>query len=400
MHTPAWYEHHLQIPPESDLESVLRQLPARWGVYLMQDQDHRPVQLLAVRNLRASVKRRLSSSSPETGPGRRIDYRSVVHYLQYRRVDSSLECDLIYLQAAREAFADSYRQLLRLRPVWFMHIDPESDFPRWVYREDPCVESGLILGPVPEKASAQRWVEMIEDAFDLCRYHHILVQAPHASACPYKDMSRCPAPCDGSVSMQQYRALVAWSVRTVIHPETEISLQTVRMQQAASELKFETAGRIHQFIQQLHDLRSGEFRQLRPLSDFRYLALQPGPKKNDAKLFVLTPSGAEGLICLQNEPKDLLQQSETLQCLTRPLDQSASLRAFDPQRMSIIVKHLFTRKSEGLFLHGDDLTDHELIRAYRQLVKKQRPLSEESQSGTEPAEEGVVNESDILSQSP
>lgn len=399
MHSLDWYEHQVHIPQGSDLESVLRQLPARWGVYLMSDQHHRPVQLLAVRNLRASVKRRLSCSVDQTGPGRRIDYRSVVHHIQYRRVDSSLECDLVYLQAARQAFADSYRQLLRLRSVWFVHIDPQSPFPRWVYREDPFVESGLIFGPIPEKTSAQRWVELIEDAFDLCRYYHILVQAPHGSACAYKDMQRCPAPCDGSVSMQQYRALVEWSVRTVTDPESEIIPQTSRMQEAASELKFEIAGRIHQFIEQLRALRSGEFGQLRLFSDFRYVTLQPGPHKNDVKLFVVTPAGAEGLMCLRDEPNDLMIQSDSLIDVTRSWDRSEITRRFDPQRLSIVVKHLFSRKSEGLFLHGDKLSDAELIRGYRQLVKKYRSRSNEESESDSP-DEKVVSESDILSQFP
>ena len=37
----------------------------------------------------------------------------------------------------------------------------------------------LLLEGKRMKHAAQRLVETLEDLFDLCRYHHILVQAPH-----------------------------------------------------------------------------------------------------------------------------------------------------------------------------------------------------------------------------
>ena len=38
---------------------------------------------------------------------------------------------------------------------------------------------------------------------DLCRKHDILVQAPTGQACVYHEMGRCPAPCDGSMTLEE-----------------------------------------------------------------------------------------------------------------------------------------------------------------------------------------------------
>ena len=45
--------------PAEDFEKWLKHIPARWAVYLMRDASDSPVQLLCVKNLRASLKRRL-----------------------------------------------------------------------------------------------------------------------------------------------------------------------------------------------------------------------------------------------------------------------------------------------------------------------------------------------------
>lgn len=389
----TWHEHLIHLQPQQPLEDMLKQLPGRWCVYLMSDHDDRPVQMLAVRNLRASVRRRFSED-PDDTLTKRVDYRAVVRNIRYRRVDSALECDLAYLEAAREAFPETYQQLLALRQTWFVHVDPGATFPRWTRVEDPRAESGTVIGPVQEKGQAQKLIESIEDAFDLCRYHNLLTQSPNATACAYKEMGRCPAPCDGSVSMQQYRVLVDWSARTMIDPQPEIEQQTRRMQHAASDLRFETAAKIKQFVDQLESLRKTDFRLARPMRDFRYLSLQPGPRKGHAKLFSITPAGATCVACLRGEPGELMLRCAAIASLSQPLA-SGSFESIDPERLSLAVKHLFARKPEGVFIHGDDLTDRCVLSAYRQLTKRDARVETPDDDSVGAEDEGVVSESSV-----
>ena len=41
--------------------------------------------------------------------------------------------------------------------------------------------SGELLGPLEDKGDAAKLIELLEDAFDLCRYYNILQQAMAAS---------------------------------------------------------------------------------------------------------------------------------------------------------------------------------------------------------------------------
>ena len=61
------------------------------------------------------------------------------------------------------------------------------------------------------------------------------------------------------------------------------------MKHAAAELRFETAAKIKSFIDQLSKLGKGAFRHARPLRDFAYITLQPGPEAGSAKLFLILP---------------------------------------------------------------------------------------------------------------
>lgn len=375
----AWQpDGALLLDPALPIEQAVRSLPARWAVYLMCDAEDRPVQLLCVKNLRASVKRRLSEN-PDSQPSKRIDYRAVVRSIKWRRVDSTLESDLAYLEIARQVFPDTYRKIVTLRPTWWLHVDPAAPFPRWTRTDDPTVRGGYLLGPLAEKQQAQRLIELIEDTFDLCRYYSILTQSPCGSPCAYKDMGKCPAPCDGSVSMQQYRALITWSLQTLIDPSDEIDEQTQRMRDAASELRFELAGKIKQFIEALQSLRSGDYRFVRPIEEFDYATLQPGPTKGTTRLLRCTPAGTEECLGLIAEPT---RQAIDVWRAASPAREAA----IDPERLSVIAHHLMGSRTggNGVFLAPHELTVPSLTKAHR-LVSKQATDATDD-------DEGIVRE--------
>src|SRR5207302_8068877 len=179
-------------------------------------------------------------------------------------------------EAARRLFPDTYQGMVGFRPAWFVHVNPDANFPRYTKTIDPTTKTGVLLGPLEDKHAAARLMQLAEDAFDLCRYYNILVEAPRAKACAYKEMGKCPAPCDGSISMDQYRRMIDWSARTLVEPGPMVAQETLRMQQAAADLRFESAAKIKAFVATLAQFGKGSFRHARQLRDFKFLALQRG----------------------------------------------------------------------------------------------------------------------------
>jgi excinuclease UvrABC nuclease subunit len=103
------------------------------------------------------------------------------------------------------------------------------------------------VGPFATRRDAEEWLHMLEDAFDLCRYHQILEQAPHGQACAYFDMGKCPAPCNGSISLEVYRQMVAEALAfSAGQRQTRLTVLQESMQAAAKALAFEKAASIRQ----------------------------------------------------------------------------------------------------------------------------------------------------------
>jgi len=378
------FDQHVSFDPAGDFEQFLKSVPAKWVVYLLADEHDQPIQLLCVKNLRYSLKRRLGGDET-VGPTRRISYRELVRRIHWRRVDSHFEADWLYYEAARKLFPQSYRGMVGFRPAWFIHVDPDALFPRYVKTIKLIDRRGKLIGPVEDKHAAARLIELIEDAFDLCRYYNILLESPHGSACAYKEMGKCPAPCDGSISMDQYRRLIDWSLTVLKTPSDFVREQTTRMQQAAADLRFETAARIKSFIKELSHLGKGPFRHAVEIADFQFFCLQRGPKSSVAHVFLITPGRIEHIMSVLDESFDATEVMRAVLALAAV----SALTAEGAERIGIIAHHLFSPKhSHGVFLPLNQLSEKSIARAYREIQKQKPPEATE--------DEGVIKELQAL----
>jgi excinuclease UvrABC nuclease subunit len=354
----------------------------------MSDADDRPVQLLCVKNLRQSLKRRLGDDPELSGPSRRVDYKAIVRNIRWRRVDSAFEADVVYLEAAQRLFPQTYRGMIGFEQAWFIHVNPDANFPRYTKTVDLSPRPGLLIGPIEDKYAAARLIEDAVDWFDLCRYYNILVESPNATACAYKEMGKCPAPCDGSISIEQYRALVEWSARSIVEPIDLVRDNTNRMQAAAAERKYEVAARIKQYVDSLSQLGKGPFRHARFLRDFRFISLQRGPRQGLAKLFLITPGRIEEVMGLIDASMD---RAELLSYI---FERAAALHdeaidSIGAERIGLVSHHLFLAKAaHGAFIHLDSIDADSLARGLRDL-RKHKPQADNDS-------EGVVKELDAF----
>jgi excinuclease UvrABC nuclease subunit len=376
-------DHRLDFIPEADFEAFLRLAPAKWVVYLMTDGDGRSIQLLCVKNLRYSLKHRLGGDET-IGLSKRVNYREIVRAIHWRRVDSALEADWIYYEVARRIFPTTYQGMVGFRPAWFIHINPEASFPRYTKTIDLTNKTGIFIGPLEDKHVAGKLIESVEDWFDLCRYYHILTEAPNGRACAYKEMGKCPAPCDGSFSLPQYRRMIETSAKVLVDPREFIREQTRRMEDAAMELRFEIAAKIKNYITQLSQLGKGPLRHVRRLSDFNFVSLQRGPRDGSAKIFLITPGEIQEIADLIAAPS---RPSEILRLILATADEHRAHPIDTPgvERIGIVTHHLFTsRQTHGVFLPLADITEKQILKAYQDLLKQKQK--------DDPEGEGVVKE--------
>jgi excinuclease UvrABC nuclease subunit len=379
--TPDIFQRHLCFDPCTDFDSFLHQVPAQWVVYLFADADDRPVQLLCVKNLRYSLKRRLGGAET-VGPSKRVNYRDLVRRIHYRPVYSAFEADWVYLEAARRIFPESYQGMVGFQPAWFVHVDPDAAFPRYTKTTDLSDRPGVFVGPVEDKHAAARLMQLAEDTFDLCRYYNILLESPGGKACAYKEMGKCPAPCDGSISMDEYRAMVRRSVETVISPAEFLAEQTRLMQQAAQLLQFEEAKKIKQRIDEVSQLGRGPFRHVRLLREFEFVCVQPGPRAGTAKVFLVTCSEIEEAAAIIEVSADHSELIAHMRDRARAHDERPMTTAAT-EGVGLVARHLFSpKKLRGQFVPLDALDGPTLRQACEALKKPDLPEEVETEGVT------------------
>jgi len=373
------FESEMAFDPGADFEAFVKPVPAKWVVYLLADENDQPVQLLCVKNLRASLKRRLGGEEM-IGPTRKVNYREIVRKIYWRRVDSAFEADWIYLEAARAIFPATYRGMTGFRPAWFVHVNPKTTYPRWIKTINLSGKTGTYFGPLEDKHSAHKLVHLMENLFDLCRDYSVLTAAPNGP-CPWKQMGKCVGPCDGSISLEAYGQVVALSAEVLEDPGRYVEEQTERMQAAAKELRFETAAKIKAHIDQAAQLGKGALRHVRKLEDFRFASLQRGPRAGTAKVFLITPGVIEEVAGLIDEPSEV---GELLGEILKTAQERrvGRLDEVGEERVAVAAHQLFVAKNkQGVFVQVDELEERSFAKAYRDLLNQKVQEIPEEQEG-------------------
>ncbi|MEK6644685.1 MAG: hypothetical protein AABZ08_12345 [Planctomycetota bacterium] len=226
----------------------LLELPSTGGAYLLCDAEDRPILLAAAEDVRHAVCRRLGSPTDEKT--RRANLSEIAARVYWRPTFSRFETAWAHWKAARVIHRGAYRKQLMFGPCWFVRVRLEDAAPRFQSMKEYRDDGATYMGPFPARAAADEWVHILEDAFDLCRYHEVLSQAPHGQACSYFDMGRCPAPCNGTISMEAYRRSMREALSlSVGDRQAGFEALNSRMREASGRQAYERAAGIKQSME-------------------------------------------------------------------------------------------------------------------------------------------------------
>lgn len=422
-HYDDWLDHQMPFPPKApapneptdspelgksqhidiktlkpeQLHEITRSFPTGGGVYLLTDGDDRLVQLASAGNLRRALCVRLlepelvergeqdatgtatgTESAGKSDPIRkRARLAEIVRTIRWKPASSQFEITWRYYQIARALLPDNYREHLAFGPAWFVGVDPEAAFPRFDVRK--FLRPGeRHLGPFATRNEATRFIQILEDGFDLCRYYDILQQAPRGQACAYYEMGKCPAPCDGTISMDDYRDMIraAWQFAAGDRRPHLASLED-RMKQEAAGLAFERAAAIRRKMERAQTIDHPGYRHVQPLERFNYLILQRGSTRTRIKpFFVHGGHIADGDEVTVKKIERVLDT-----WIERVRESSPPVETDDLRERSeclwLIAHFLYRKDPPGLYLHRASLDDARsvLARIHDALGSHRKPES-------------------------
>lgn len=353
--------------------------PARAAVVLLSDGDNCPILLATTADARAFLRKRLGSPGARVGPtaepdgvaprraGPRADLGAIVRRAEITLVGSGLEADLAFLSIARAAMPQTWEALTDRWRAWFIHLDPEAPNPVWRKTNLGDVGPGQhrptlghLVGPIATKDTAGRFGEALDDLFDLCRFPKELAAAPRGTACAYKEMGKCPAPCDGSEPMPAYRLRVRDALQTLrLEPDQRAGSTEARMQDAAARQDFESAALHKSRLDRLAQIAKPSMREARPLDTFAFLAILGSGRAGWARAWLIDPFTCHPVVDLDGaQPRQSIRQlAEVLRpgSEARPgakRDELDPARRLDPVLLGIVGKHLLApgAKRRGGFI--------------------------------------------------
>jgi len=250
-----------------------KSLPGFGGVYAFSGSDGALIQVVCAQNIRRSALVRLEREA--TTKRGRTELRSVAERLWWTRTTSVFDTVWTYLRIARQLWPACYQDYLPFAPAWFATIVPGDRFPRWRVGKYAFAEGSCDVGPFESRKRCSEFVKGLEDLFDLCREHEILRQTPHGEPCAYFEMGKCPAPCNGTVSMGVYQTMIDASIgfASGAHEKRFEELEAM-MTAAANERAFDRAARIKATMTGARQI-IGRFAPITPTPQlFRYLVIQ------------------------------------------------------------------------------------------------------------------------------
>lgn len=281
----AQFEGQIETQPPVSQEH-LSQLPAKRGLALLLAENDHPIVLLPCGDIRSRVAARMRN--PQEDPHQKMpDLRGVTRKILWKLTGGHFETDWTFLEIARRIWPSRYAGMLAIKKAWFVHVNPAEEYPRFVRSDNVWGEPGLFLGPFASGRSAERFVEAVQDAFDLCRDYRCLRQSPHGARCSYGQMGRCLCPCDGTIPMDQYRQVVARAADYAAGNRRPLLDELkAAMRQAAGKLEFERASTIKLRLDRLSAVEHEDFRLIAPAERFQFLLIQPAVSRGKANVFL------------------------------------------------------------------------------------------------------------------
>lgn len=268
----------VELPADANLTEATLPVPAGAGVCLFTNQHNQPILLIHGGNLRTIVRNRLAEPDPDEKT-RRTRLRPITTRLCIRSTYSAFETQLSYFHLAAALYPQRQQEFFPHLKLHLLSINLTAQYPCLQVTNRFDAENSLYWGPFSTAKSAQEYLQILQEVFDLCRRDDLLTQAPHAHPCPYGQMSRCITACDGTASPQQYRHGITQAIEFLDDPHHACAGWREKMKDLAAELNFEQAQRLKLRAAQAEKLLTDTYRWVKPLPDFAVLAFQSGPRQ-------------------------------------------------------------------------------------------------------------------------
>jgi excinuclease ABC subunit C len=239
----------------NNIAEQLQHLPDSPGVYLMKDKEGTILYVGKATSLRNRVSSYFSRPPPST------KIRNLVERV----------CDLdFYITATEpEALILELNLIKRHRPRYnvrlkddktfpYLKISTREDWPRVYITRRLDSDGAYYFGPFASALSVRQTLKAIKELFPF-RNCTKTFNGKETRACLWHDLGKCPAPCIGAISRQEYTRMIKQIVQFLQGKQERVIRQIEqRMKRASDALDFEEAAHLRDQVQSIQRVIKGQ----------------------------------------------------------------------------------------------------------------------------------------------
>ena len=224
-----------------DIQEELKKLPKDPGVYIMRDAADNIIYVGKAINLHSRVR---SYFRKNIGRGPQIDKMvTLISRFEYIVTDSELEALVLENNLIKE-HSPRYNTMLKDDKTYpYIKVTLGEPYPRVLFSRTMKKDHSRYFGPYTSAGAVKDTIELINKLYQLRTCNRNLPKdCGNDRACLNYHIRQCVAPCQGSISQEEYGERVKMALDFLNGSYQEILKELAhKMEQASEELEFEEA---------------------------------------------------------------------------------------------------------------------------------------------------------------
>jgi excinuclease ABC subunit C len=233
---------------ETALQNRIKDFPKNPGVYLMKDDRGTIIYVGKAKILRNRVRSYFAGTKD---PKTRV-LVSKIRTIDYLITESEYEALILENNLIKE-YSPRYNINLKDGKTYPVIRITADEYPR-IFRTRRIIQDGSrYFGPYTNVAAIQTYLEMIDKLYPLRKCRGPLKK--RSSPCLYYHIGKCPGPCAGLVSREDYQAQADKAATMLAKPPEELQKELeAHMQEASKGLKFEKAAEYRDLLRAMDSI--------------------------------------------------------------------------------------------------------------------------------------------------
>ena len=264
-----WYNKAMN---SLDLQTKLKNLPSDPGVYIMKDVNGNILYVGKAKVLKNRVRQYFHASTNKTE--KVLAMLSHVDTFDY--IITASEADALSLENTLiKKHTPPYNILLKDDKQYpYIKVDLTADFPKFMHTRKLSRDKYKYFGPITQGGS-KPFLEILSTVFPTISCNHNFNKLPkNFRPCLNYHIGRCPAPCIGKITKEEYRKIVDRAVAFLKGDDSNVKQVLIdKMMDCADKMLYEQALTYKKYLAMMDKISQQQVVVLNKLVDYDMFAV-------------------------------------------------------------------------------------------------------------------------------